>query len=321
MKWSAPLCLVLLVCGCSGLPRKKPPLRTMEEPLQHFEAPADEAARLGLKLGGFTGIYVADSRQDLDALAGEEPEGVRVTRVVENSPGDAAGVFVGDLIFEVGMPDGSIRELAWPSDWRAVELDAEPGSSLQLIYDRAGVEAELQVAVQQRLHAPGRHAVERFREEDRVGVVLRTATEVEARAAGLAPGAGAVVVGLDARSPLRAEGVQFGDLIAHVAEKPVAHPQLVLDAIRAADDILKLETVRKGERRSIEVSLSEREGRTRSIFIPPIYWYTDDGQETDTQILFGLVGWGGTAAAWQFRLLWFFSFEGGDADVLEEVEH
>ena len=43
----------------------------------------------------------------------------------------------------------------------------------------------------------------RFREEERVGFIVRSATEVEARSAGLAPGAGVVLVGLAAGSPWR----------------------------------------------------------------------------------------------------------------------
>ncbi len=309
-----------VLAGCGSLPRKAPPLTDMEEPPQFFEVPDDEGARQELPKGSFTGIYVEDSRKDLDALVGEEPEGVSIGRIIENSPGDIAGLWTGDLLFEVETADGLV-ELAWPSDWRKVELEAEPGSTLTVFFDRAGVEGEAQIAVVQRVRAPGRQKVERYREEGRLGVVLRTATEVEARAADLAPGAGAVVVGLSARSPLRRQGIVYGDLVRSVGGREVAHPQVFLEEVRGASGTLAVEVVRAGERFTVDVPLSARDGVTREVFLPPLYWYTFDGEEADTDILFGFLGWSSTPAGWEFQLFWFFWFSGGDGDVLEEVDH
>ncbi|MFQ5517227.1 MAG: RNA polymerase sigma factor, partial [Acidimicrobiia bacterium] len=79
-------------------------------------------------------------------------------------------------------------------------------------------EAEAVVQAMERLRPADRGETERFREEDRVGVVVRTATEVEARAVGLGPGGGAVVVGLSRTSPWREAGLRFGDLIVAAGE-------------------------------------------------------------------------------------------------------
>ena len=49
-------------------------------------------------------------------------------------------------------------------------------------FDRAGSELEARVAVQRRWAPAAREPGERVREESRTGVVLRSATEVEARA-------------------------------------------------------------------------------------------------------------------------------------------
>ena len=55
-----------LAGGCaslgSDLPDEPPPLLSMEEPPALFAEPDDEAARLELPLGGWTGLHVTDGR-------------------------------------------------------------------------------------------------------------------------------------------------------------------------------------------------------------------------------------------------------------------
>ena len=76
-------------CASSELPAQPPALATLEEPLPLIGEPDDEARRLELSAGGFTGVYVRDARESLDAMLGT-PDGVLVERLVENSPGRAA---------------------------------------------------------------------------------------------------------------------------------------------------------------------------------------------------------------------------------------
>jgi S1-C subfamily serine protease len=297
----------------------------MEEPLGLMGEPQDEAERRALDPGGFTGIYVQDARQTLDSML-EEPIGVLVERLVENSPGASAGLEPGDLLLEVDAPtpEGGTRrvELHWPSQWREVELASREGDQLALLYDRAGAERDARLTVERRLAPAERSEVERVREERRTGVVLRTATEVEARAAGLGPGAGAVVVGLSHDSPWRTVGVQFEDLIAKVDGEAVDHPSELVGSILAADedDSLALELWRKGERLELDAPLARRERELKSVHVPLIFRYERQRESSETSFLFGLFGLKRTSAAWQVRLLWFITFGGGDADRLVEVE-
>lgn len=317
------LLVLLFLSSCSllspGLPSDPPPLVDMEEPLDLFAEPDDEAQRQDLPAGGFTGVYVDDSRETLEALLGEG-EGVVVSRIVENSPGDAAGLQEGDLILLAVGPAGDEEVIRSPSQWRRLELEAEPGSALVVVYDRASVEIETEITVVPRLRVPEREIVERFREEQRVGVVIRTATEVESRRAGLGPGGGAVVVGLSARSPWRAAGIQFEDMIAKVAGVEVSHPQVVLEAIRNADgDSLDLIVWRGDVQMEVTAPLTSRESELQSLTIPLIFSHDKQRGRSSTSFLLGLFSYESTAAAWEFGFLWFFSFGGGDADRLEEV--
>ena len=313
--------LLFAATSCSlspDLPEQSPALRDMEEPLDLRDEPNDEAARQQLPAGTFSGLYLADSRETLAAKL-DEPDSVEVERVVENSPAAAAGLERGDLVLEVEI-DGEPRPLRRPSEWRHIELESTPGTEVVLFVDRAGREARATLRLVERLAPPPRELTERYREEQRTGVIVRTATEVEARAAGLGPGAGAVLVGMSARSPWRAAGLRFKDLIVAVDGEPLSHPQDLLLAIRDQErDALELTYVRDGARATVTAALSAREHEWTEFTIPLIFSYESDRGASEWSLLLGIMNHRSTAAAWRFRLLWLFSFGGGDADQLLET--
>lgn len=312
-------CLFLsALAACAALPERPPALADMEEPLDLYAEPDDEATRRALPPGGFSGLYVRDARETLAAKL-DEAAAVVVDRVVENSPADRAGLAPDDLLLEVVVADGPPRALHRPSEWRQIELDTRPGTRIVLFVDRAGREARSEFELAPRVRAAERAPAERFREEQRVGVVVRTATEVEARGAGLGPGGGAVIVGLSARSPWRGAGLRFGDLLVAVDERPIAHPQDLLTALREPGrERIALAFVRDGERRTVEAPLSRREQELQSIDLPLLFSYEADRGRSEWSLLLGLLHYESTAAAWRFRLLWLIGFGGGDADRLLE---
>jgi len=319
LRLSLPLSLALSACSLApGMPDEPPALRDMEEPLDLRGEPDDEAARRALPLGSFSGLYLKDSRDTLAARL--DDDGVlEVERVVENSPAAAAGLRLGDLVLEATVGDGAPVELRRPSQWRELELATKPGAVVTLLVDRAGREAEATLTLAARVAPAERVASERYREEQRVGVVLRTATEVEARGAGLGPGGGAVIVGLSARSPWRDAGLRFEDVLVAVDEQAIAHPQDLLAAIRDPErDELTLAFVRDGRRATATAALTSREHEFSEIYVPLLYSYEYERGHTEWTLLTGLLGYESTAAAWRFQLLWLIGFGGGDADTLLE---
>ena len=311
-------------CGSLGekLAKEPPPLRDMEEPLELFDEPDDEGVRVSLPSGGFSGIYVGESGESLDELVGEESEGLTVTKVIENSPGAFAGVEAGDLLLEARIDDGEPVELRWPSEWRKIELENAPGTHIDLVYDRAEDERETSLVLAQRHRNSEREEAERFREESKVGLVVRTATEVEARGAGLGPGGGAVIVGMSQASPWRAAGLRFGDLITAIDGEVVAHPRVVLEAITNAAEESELEIAyRRGEADlTTTARVSKRKGEINEFTFPLLFSHESRRGKSKTKFLLGLLGYEETDAAWEFTLLWLITFSGGDADELEEVE-
>ncbi|MCA9320353.1 MAG: PDZ domain-containing protein [Planctomycetes bacterium] len=321
--WNLVFAAAFVSCGSLGgkLAEEPPPLVDMEEPLELFDEPQDEALRVALPTGGFTGIYVDDQAGSLDDLV-QGGEGVVVTRVVENSPAAFAGLEAGDILLEAGPVDGPVRELKWSSEWRELELSTAPGTRLFVLFDRAESEREAEIVLEQRLDHDQRGETERFREEDRVGIVLRTATEVEARRGALGPGGGAVVVGMAQGSPWRGSGLRFGDMLTRVGDRDIAHPRVLLEAIAAAspDDRLRLEGFRDASAISLDVPLSRRGSELNEVFIPPLFSPESRADRSEWSVLLGLFGYEETKAAWEFTFLWFLSFSGGDADRLEELE-
>lgn len=318
---------LLLVAGAFGacslspdLPLAAPSLADMEEPLDLRGEPDDEAARRALPVGAFSGLQVDDARDTL-AQKLDQAGALRIVQVVENSPAAAAGLQVDDVLLEAQVEGRAAVPLQRPSEWRQFELDTPPGTKVTLFVDRAGREARTELLLVPRLAAAPRAVGERYREELRVGVVLRTATEVEARTAGLGPGGGAVVVGLSRASPWRGAGVRFGDLLTAIEGRPVAHPQDVLAVLRESEaDEVALTFRRGGQVLAANAPLTSRNRDLTEITLPILFDYQSGRGVSEWSLLLGLVNYRGTAAAWRFRLFWLIAIGAGDTDQLLEVD-
>ncbi|MCB9877659.1 MAG: PDZ domain-containing protein [Planctomycetes bacterium] len=321
--WRATLALHAVLagaCSLTKLPEEPPALSDMQEPLDLRHEPEDEAARAAMPAGTFSGLTMADARDTIAARLGE-PGSLTIAAVVENSPADQAGLRVGDLVLEVQVGREQPRELRRPSEWRQLELASEPGAKVVLLVDRAGREARAELTLVPRAHPAVRQPGETYREENRVGVVFRTATEVEARSAGLGPGGGVVLIGMSAKSPWRAAGLQYRDLIVAVDDLPLLHPQdLLATLLDSTRERVRLTFDRDGARHQVTAQLSARAHEMSEVSIPLLFSYEAGRGKSEWSLLMGLLGYESTKAAWRFTLLWLIGFGGGDADTLLETD-
>lgn len=322
----AVCCLMLAgLCACSfgggKLASESPALAGWDEPLSLRAEPNDELVRAALDPGSFTGIEVVDARASLDALL-DAPQGLAVARVIENSPAARAGIAAGDVLYSARLlPDGKAVDLAWPSEWRGFELSAAPGREIEVTLDRAGADFLARIELVPRYRQGARTAVARLREDQRAGVVVRGATEVEARAANLGSGAGAVIVGLAADSPWRKADLRFEDLIIAVDGERVGAPDVLIGRIRAAQpgDVLQLDLLRDGAALKIAAPLTQRKQELTEFSIPLVFSYESTAQSSETSLLLGLFNYERSRVAWKLRLFWLINFKGGDSDRLEEL--
>ena len=316
--------LLMMCWGCAGpagLPTRADPLEDMEIDHARFNMPQDESLRRQLPKGVFTGVEVGDARQTLEAQL-ETPEGLLVTGVVENSPAVAADIRVGDILLEATVAGGQITALSWPSDWYHIEQTIAPGSRIDVLCDRAGRDLETHLVPTERLRPPAALEGQQYREEAKVGLVVRNASEVEAHLAGLSRGQGCVVVGLAQQSPWRQDGVLFGDVILSINGQAIGNPQELLATLHPLHkgDKLTLGVFREGKTVTLETTVSRRPRKIVKINIPLLFYHENHRGIKKTSFLLDLLNVRKTSVATQVRLLWLFHFTTGDANRLEEVK-
>ena len=310
--------------GCSmspGLPTQAVPLEDMEVSRTLLEIPQDEEQREDIPLGMFTGVQVGDSRLTLEGRL-EAPEGVLVTGIVENSPAAAAGIREDDIILEAAIDGDDMTLLQWPSDWFRLEQTAGPDSVISVLCDRAGRDFKTTIKPVKRISPPERLNGDIFREEAKVGIVVRNASEVESEQAGLTRGEGCVVVGLARTSPWRQDGILYGDIIIEINDKKIRNPQELLITINnlIGKDDVKIVVFRENKKVTINTTVSKRQRETMEFNIPLIYTYINKRDMESTSILLGLFNVKKTRVASEYRLLWFINYTIGDSNRLEEIK-
>ena len=317
--------MILSLSGCgvfrSELPTNADPLQNMDLSRARLALPQDETQRQALPLGVFTGIEVGDARVTLESQL-EAPEGVLVTGIIDNSPAVVAGIQEGDILLEAALNENHPMPLQWPSDWYRLEQTASNESSIQVLFDRAGRDGETTLWPVKRLKPPRRLTGNHVREETKVGLVVRNASEVEAHKAGLTRGEGCVIVGLARTSPWRKAGVVFGDLIVEINDKPIKNPQALLAAIHALGkgDAVKIGVFRDNKTLCLNTSVSQRDRETVEFKIPLIFSYENRRGIKKTSVLCGLYGTRKTAVASRTTLFWVIKYTTGDSNRLEETK-
>ncbi len=321
LTWLIIFCVILSSLGCSSLPTQEAPLENMEVSRAIFEMPQDEEQRKELPLGVFTGIEAGDSRLTLEEQL-EAPEGVSVTGIVENSPAAAAGIRVGDIILEAAIDENAPTLLHWTSDWFKLEQAAQPGSVIHVLYDRAGRDFRTDIKPVKRISPPNRLSGNTFREESKVGIIVRNASEVEAERAGLTRGEGSVVVGLARTSPWKQAGLLYGDIILEINNIKINNPQellITINGLNKGDDV-ELVVFRDDKRITLNTTVSKRHKETKGFNIPLLFSYGKKGDIEKTSVLLDIFSVKKTRVASEYRLFWLINYTIGDSNRLEEIK-
>ncbi len=297
-----PAFLAVGLAGCASAPEAPIPL-----PLPETLAWASDAGEAGAFLGLKTRENVSGS---LDAL--DFGTGLKVARVVENSPAARAGIQTGDVVVEAN----GVRTDD-PSTLDALVANAAPGAEWSLEVQRG----DTVFAVPVTLGASGAGDAGAPR-----ATPLYRLDPARSRAAWLTTPRGVVLVSAAEGSPFVRADVPIGSVVTHLEGERVVSDQGLIRALqthppgaRVAIRFLNEE----GEPEARDVTLRDEVTRVIDASIPVLasYHATADGGESSFVLLdlwiLSLVRYERVGAERRWRLLRFFEFATGVGDLAE----
>jgi S1-C subfamily serine protease len=242
-------------------------------------APHGHEYRQGPRIG----VLVEDlSFDELDFLG--LPYGVRVTRVSDGSPADAAGIDAGDILFELdGKALFSIARLRWLIE----RTQADAKVTLEYYRNEELLSAELEP---ERPYAPARpparsHGQWLWNETFYLGVGLQSLTRGLREALSVPDGAGVLITEVYDGGAADRAGLRAGDVIIKMDQRTVRG----IDDIRRVLDYfepgarLTVEIIRDKKKQDLELTLGKQQGsrrpegwtdsyRERIPFFDPEWW-------------------------------------------------
>ncbi|MCE9625267.1 MAG: DegQ family serine endoprotease [Deltaproteobacteria bacterium] len=172
---------------------------------------------------GYLGIGLQEVTPELtQALGLEKPEGALVAQVYEGSPANQAGIQAGDLILSLnGHPIQKTNDLP------ILVSQAEIGSEVAMQVLRRGERKDFKVKIasQDKINQAVATSTANGGNLTNIGLEIRDVNPVETQRNGLLPGQGVTVTSLDDRSAAASVGLQPGDVILKLNDRPVIGSQ------------------------------------------------------------------------------------------------
>lgn len=171
---------------------------------------------------GWLGVMIQDVTRDLAQSFGmTNPKGALVAKVLKDSPAEAAGIKIGDVILSYNGQELSTSAALPPL---VGESPIDGPSTLRILRD--GKEKELKITIGQ-LPEEADNTKNSFASEDqslssnRLGLTIRDLTAEERSELGISRGEGAVVDKIARSSIAKEAGLQVGDVILMFNNRPI----------------------------------------------------------------------------------------------------
>ncbi len=210
-----------------------------------FAIPSDQAQTVVAKLmkdgsieHGFIGVQIQPVTADIaDAIGPAKPAGALVARVDDGTPAAKAGIRSGDVVTALGG-----KAVSSPRDLSRMVADLSPGEKQGLTVWRDGADKDLTITIGanddgsgQVLADAGGKSGEAGQRVPTIGVQLSDLTADMRQSLGLPKGeSGAVVEGVSPDKPAADAGLQPGDVILSVNQKPVNSAREAKSAVAEA---------------------------------------------------------------------------------------
>ena len=196
----------------------------------------DQLVEHGKVIRGWLGITIQNVTSELaEALGMNEPLGVLVSSVLEDSPAEQAGIQRGDVITEV---DGKSVDSA--EQLRNLISSTPPGTRVKISILRNGTRRTLFVKLGELPEEMGTYAKLGKNQQKDIGLSLKALSRYEARQMGY-DGKGVLVVDVNEGSIAYKAGIRQDDIIVEVNQTPVETPaevQRVISELKRGDTIL-----------------------------------------------------------------------------------
>ncbi|TCL69459.1 DegQ family serine endoprotease [Rhizobium sp. BK251] len=230
-----------------------------------FAIPSDEAKAIVAKLEkngsiehGYLGVQIQPVTPEVaDAIGLSKANGALVADITKDSPAAKAGLQAGDVVTAVG--DETVKT---PKDLSRLVADLVPGDKEMLTVWRDGKSVDLNVAIgdndTQQAALEGQDEQGQKSSQPSIGVGLANLTPEIRQQLNLSSDVnGVVVASVNPDKPAAAAGIQMGDVIVSVNQKPVqdAHDikAAVADASKAGRKSVLLQIERGGNKTFVAV--------------------------------------------------------------------
>jgi len=181
----------------------------------------------GKVVRGYLGVYMEPvDNEEAEALGMDRPYGALVSRVVDGSPADKAGIKVSDVI--IGVDGNSVEN---PGDLQSKISQLNPGEKHTITVIRGGDEKELSVRIGEMPEDMDQQPASAG-EAREFGMSLRNITSDLAERFDLQTRSGVLVAEVERGSQAADKGIQPGDIITHVGpNNPVDNLEEYREAI------------------------------------------------------------------------------------------
>lgn len=212
----------------------------------------NQQMRLIAQSGPYLGLGLSDLPPDIAASQGLPSGGALVSGVVAGSPGDKAGIAVGDVLTRLDN-----APLAGPADVGRVLAAKRAGQSVAVVVVRGGSPRNVAVTLE---NVPLGLDVGAPQKTPWIGLDVQDVDAVMRIQFNLPDDKGVLIGHVAAGSPAQAAGLAVGDMIRRVGASRIANVAQFQTALQKAaiGDTLRLSVMRAGQPAEVPVTLAAR---------------------------------------------------------------
>jgi C-terminal processing protease CtpA/Prc len=212
------------------------------------------------------GVHLQDLDSELrEAMDLNDEDGVLISDVIEDSPAEKAGLEDGDVVYRIDDRDvRSAHKLA-----KYIKRK-DPGDEVEVFFYRDGKKKSRKIELAEKERRVSR-TIHIHDDDDpwstgfeilmrpRLGVVVQSLDEDLASYFDVEEGEGVLVTKVMENTPAKASDIKTGDVIVKVGDHDVSEAEDIREALTDFDagDNVRVEIVRKGKKRDIDVELEE----------------------------------------------------------------